>query len=182
MLPWDQSWEQLYKLLGASEVIHFISSANIQRSLLPIKVVFIFFGFFFLGAVIYFYIRSSYMKYQFLQDTVEFLSWQPYGLRQINKQWRKIMQIIGAGSEKEYKLAVVQADDLLYKTLEERGYEGESFEQLLKNAREKIIPIFSNILSAHSVRNSIIYEPDYKLDIETAKKIMDLYEKAIKNI
>ena len=92
------------------------------------------------------------------------------------------MQIIGAGSEKEYKLAVVQADDLLYKTLEERGYEGESFEQLLKNAREKIIPIFSNILSAHSVRNSIIYEPDYKLDIETAKKIMDLYEKAIKNI
>ncbi len=179
-----EKWDYIFRFFGISDFVNFISSAQLQSALLPIKIVFIFFGFFFLAAVIYFYINSSYIQYQFLQDTVEFLSWQSYGLRQINKRWQKIVKRIEAGNktESEYKLAIIQADDLLYSLLEERGYQGEDFNQLLNSARKKILPSFEEIDSAHKIRNSLVYDLDYRLDLELAKRILDNYEKAIKNI
>lgn len=176
------SWEQIYDFLGIKDFVDFISSSELQSQLLPVKVVFILFTLFFLGAVIYFYIKSSYIQYHFLQDMVEFFSWQPYGLRQINKRWQKVMKKIEVATETEYKMAVIEADDLLYEMLEERGYAGETFEQLLDSAGQKILPSVKDILSAHEIRNSIVYQPDYKLDAEVAKGILDNYEKAIKNV
>ena len=176
------SWEYIYNLLGITDFIYFISSPIIQEVLLPIKIVFILFTIFFFVAVIYFYTNSSYIQAHFLQDTMEFISWQPYGLRQINKRWQQITDMIGVGNESEYKLAIIEADDLLYKTLEDNGYVGESFEELLDSAQKKILPGLEDILSAHEIRNAIVYDTDYKLSIEMAKKILADYEKAIKNL
>ncbi len=176
------TWEQLYNLTGTTDFIYFISSPELQNELFPIKMVFILFTAFFFCAVIYFYINSSYMQHHFLQDTVEFLSWQPYGLRQVNKRWQKIIKKIEGGGESEYKLAIIEADDFLYKTLEDKGFDGENFEELLNSASQKILPSYENILSAHGVRNSIIHDSDYKLDLEMARNILGNYEKAIKNL
>lgn len=176
------NWDAIYNFFGAGNFIYFISSSELQDAVFPLKLVFIFFGALFLAAVIYFYINSSYIQHQFLQDTFEFLSWQPWGLRQINKIWQKIIKRIETGGESEYKVAIVEADDLLYKILEDKGYEGDSFEQLLKSAGRRILPSFEEISLAHSVRNSVVHDPDYKLDLETAKRTLNDYEKAIKNI
>lgn len=176
------SWEQIYNFFGISDFIHFISSPAIQDALFPIKLVFIFFTAFFLAAVIYFYINSSYIQYKFLQDVVEFLSWRPFGFGQIDKNWREITKGIEGGGENEYKLAILQADDFLYKTLEDKGYRGETFEQVLKNASKKIMPSFDEILLAHNLRNSIAHNPGYNLDLQIAKKVLADYEKAVKNL
>jgi len=175
------SWEQLYDYFGIRDFIYFISSFAIQDQLLPAKIVFILFTLFFLVAVIYFYAKSSYLKYNFLEDVVEFFSWQSYGSREANKHWQKIAKIIESGNESQYKLAIVEADDFLYKTLEDRGYEGDTFEELLENSRKKMLPEFEDILFAHQIRNSIIYDSDYKLDLEVARRVLNSYEKAIKN-
>ncbi len=174
------TWESIYDFLGIKDFIYFISSSELQHTLLPVKLVFIGFSIFFFIAVIYFLLNSSYLNYHFLEDTVEFFSWQPYGLRQIAKRWQKIMKKTEGGSESDYKLAIIEADDLLYKTLEDKGYRGETFEQLLSNAEKKIMPSPEEILSAHAIRNSIVYDFDYKLDIEVAKGLLRQYEKAIK--
>ena len=176
------TWEYIYSLLGIRDFIYFIDSPSIQDALFPIKLVFILFTIFFFGAVMYFYINSSYIQYYFLQDTVEFLSWQPYGLRQINKRWQKIVKKIDSGGENEYKLAIIEADDFLYKTLEDKGFEGESFEELLTSASSKILPSYEVILSAHNLRNEVVHNSDYNLDLEMARVILSNYEKAIKNI
>lgn len=176
------TWEYIYSLLGITDFIHFIDSPAIQDALFPIKLVFVLFTAFFFAAVMYFYINSSYIQYHFLQDTVEFLSWQPYGLRQINKRWQKIMKKVEGGSEDEYKLAIMEADEFLYKTLEDKGFDGETFEELLKSASSKIVPSYETILSAHGVRNSIVHDSDYKLNLESAKTILSNYEKAIKGV
>lgn len=176
------TWEYIYNLFGIKDFIYFISFPNLQDILFPVKLVFIFFTAFFFCAVIYFYINSSYIKYQFLQDVAEFFSWQSYGLRNINKRWKKIVQKTESGFESEYKLAIIEADDFLYQTLEDRGYNGETFEELVNSAGKKISPDFKDILEAHNIRNSIIYNSDYKLDLEKARKILSDYENAIKNI
>src|SRR6185369_10549142 len=165
------SWDDIYNYLGVRDFIYYVSSSQIQDMLWPIKLVFILFSAAFLICVVYFYLNSSYIQYQFLQDVSEFFSWQAYGMRDTSKRWKKIKEKITVGTEAEYKLAIIDADDFLYKTLEDRGFEGETFEEIIQKASHKMITNADEILAAHEIRNSIVYEPDYKMDIEVAKKI-----------
>ena len=176
------SWEQLYSLLGIKDFIYFISSPEIQDALFPVKLVFVAFAMFFLAAVIYFMLNSSWLQYKFLEDVTEFFSWQSYGLRQISKRWDKIKKRIEVESESEYKLAIIEADDFLNEVLEDRGYEGKDFQEAVNKAGMLLGSVLSDLMSAHEVRNSIVYNPDYKLDIEQAKKILKVYESAINTI
>ena len=176
------TWEYIYDLLGIREFIYFISSPIIQDQLFGVKLVFIAFTVFFFCAIIYFYINSSYIQYQFLQDTIEFLSWQSFGLREINRRWNIITKGIKAGTESEYKLAIIEADDFLYQVLEEKGFEGDTLEELLQKTGRKIIQNFDEVVASHGVRNSIVYDISYSLDVNTAKKILSTYESAIKSI
>jgi len=176
------SWEDLYNLLGIKEFIYFISSSQIQEMLLPVKLVFILFTLFFLAAVLYFMLNSSWLQYKFLEDTTEFFSWQAYGAKVIEKRWNKIKKRIESGLESEYKLAVIEADDFLMETLDERGYEGKDFQEAVSKASRLISGTLDQILAVHEVRNSIVYNPDFKLDAEQAKKILEVYESAINSI
>ncbi len=175
-------WDDVYNYFKIKDFIYFISSPSIQVTLFPMKIVFIFFTIFFFCAVIWLYINSSYIQYKFLQDVTEFLSHETYGLRKITKSWKKIKKRTESGSESELKLAVIEADDFLYETLQDMGYQGETFEKILKDAGGKILNSFDEILEAHNVRNSIVYEPNYKLEPDTAKKILSIYENTIKNV
>ena len=175
------NWDSVYESLGIKDFISFISSPDIQSELLPVKVVFILFTILFLWAIIYFYINSSYIYYHYLQGFGEFVSSQPRGAYEINKRWKKILKRTENNSESGYKLAVVEADDLLHQVLEEKGFKGETFEELV-NSSKKTIPNVEDVLSDHVIRNSIVHDSDYKLDIEIAKRILDNYEKAIKKV
>jgi hypothetical protein len=176
------NWEQLYNFLGIKDFIYFISSPPIQDVLFPVKLVFVCFTFFFLAGVIYFMINSSWLQYKFLEDVTEFFSWQSYGMRQISKRWNKIKSKIKSDSESEYKLAVIEAEEFFNEVLEEGGYDGDNFEEITKKAGKLLGPILSDILSAHQVRNSIVYDPDYKLTAENAKKVLAVYESAINSV
>ena len=176
------TWQQLYSFLGITDFIYFISNPAIQDTLFPIKLVFILFTVFFFCAVIYFYLNSSYLQYQFLQDVSEFFSWQAYGLRSIDKQWKSIVKKTDSGNEKDFKLAVIEADDFLYSVLEDRGFKGETFEELLNSAGRRMLPNLQDILDAHAVRDSIVFNPDYNLDVVDAKRMLANYESVIKNL
>ena len=176
------NWEQLYNLLGIRDLIYFISSPQIQDMLFPVKLVFIVFSMFFLVGVVYFTLNSSWLQYKFLEDVTEFFSWQSYGLRQITRRWGKIKKRIELGSEAELKLAIIEADDFLNEVLEDAGFEEKTFEESVKKAGRLISPILNDILRARELRNSIVYNPDYKLNLEQAKRILNVYESAINTI
>lgn len=167
------------KIQGA---ISFLSSSELQREFLPVKLVFIFFTAFFLGVIIYFYIKSSYLQTHVFQDIVEFLFWKPYGLGKMLKKWRKILSRVEKGTESEYKLAIIEADDFLSETLGKHGYEGKTFEERINKVEKAQLSNAEEILKTHKIRNSIVYDPDYKLDLNTAKKILDVYQQAVQNI
>ena len=176
------TWEALYNFFGIRDFIYFISSSQIQDMLFPVKLVFIFFSLFFLVYVIYFMLNSSWLQYKFLEDVTEFFSWQAYGQREIAKQWDRIKKRTESGAESDYKLAVIDADDFLEEVLENRGYEGDSFEESIKNAGRLVESIMNDILYAHEIRNSIVYNPDFKLSTTEAKKVLATYESAANEI
>jgi len=176
------TWEILYNTLGIRDFIYYISSSQLQDILFPVKLVFVLFTAFFLIFVIYFMINSSWLQYKFLEDVTEFFSWQAYGQREMRKQWSKIKKRIELGTESDYKLAIIDADDFLIEVLDNRGYEGKDFMEAVNNAGRLIAPILDDVLRAHEIRNSIVYNPDYKLSVEDAKKILFTYESAVNGI
>lgn len=176
------TWIDLYNYLGIKDFIYYISSPQIQDMLFPVKLVFISFAMFFLVGVVYFMVNSSWLQYKFLEDVTEFFSWQPYGLRAISKRWKKIKEKIDTGVEAEYKLAIIEADDFLGEMLEERGFLEENFEESIKKAGKGMLPNLDEILAAHEARNSVVYNPDSRVDPEEVKNILAVYESAITNL
>jgi hypothetical protein len=175
-------WIDIYNFFGINDFVYFISSPQLQDMLFPVRVVFVFFAMFFLAFVIYFMINSSWLQYKFLEDVTEFFSWQAYGSRQISKQWERIKRKSESGVESDYKLAIIDADDLLAEVLDSRGFEGKDFQETLKKAGKMIAANYNEILSAHETRNSIVYNPDFKISADQAKKVLDVYYSAINNI
>lgn len=176
------TWDALYNFLGIKDFIYFISSPQLQDMLFPVKLVFILFSVFFLIFVIYYMLNSSWLQYKFLEDVGEFFSWQAYGGREMSKQWIKIRKRTESGAESDYKLAIIDADDFLVEVLDSRGYDGKDFEESVNKAGKLIAQILEDILKAHEIRNSIVYNPDYKLSADDAKKVLDTYESAVKEI
>ncbi len=176
------TWEILYNALGIKDFIYFISSSQIQDMLFPVKLVFVLCSALFLILVVYFMLNSSWLQYKFLEDVTEFFSWQAFGQREMSKQWSKIKKRTDSGAESDYKLAIIDADDFLLEVLDNRGYDGDSFESGIKDAGRLIAPILDDLLHAHDVRNSIVYNPDYKLSVVDAKKILETYEAAANGI
>jgi len=176
------TWDSVYNFFGIKDFIYFISSSQIQDMLFPVKLVFVFCAMFFLAAVIYLMLNSSWLQYKFLEDVTEFFSWQAFGQREMTKQWDRIKKRTESGAESDYKLAVIEADDFLAEVLDNRGYDGEDFENSIKKAGRLIEPILNDVLKAHETRNLIVYNPDYKLPADLAKKILDTYESAVREI
>jgi len=176
------TWETIYNFFGIKDFIYFISSSQIQDMLFPVKLVFVFCAMFFLAFVIYFMLNSSWLRYKFLEDVTEFFAWQAYGQKQLQKQWNRIKKRAEPGAESDYKLAIIDADDLLAEVLDSGGYEGKDFEETINKAARMISPILDDVIKAHQVRNSIVYNPDYKLAVDQAKKALDTYESAINSI
>jgi len=176
------TWVDFYNIFGIKDFIYFISSSQLQDMLFPVKLVFIAFAMFFLTFVIYFMINSSWLQYKFLEDVTEFFSWQSYGTREAAKRWNKVKKRAESGTESDYKLAIIDADDFLISVLDTNGYEGRDFPEMIGKAGKMIAPILSEVLAAHEVRNSIVYNPDYKISVDQAKKTLAIYESAINGI
>lgn len=171
---------QLYG--NIKDFIYFISSPTIQEALLPVKIVFIGFTVFFAGVVYYFSTRSSWFKYNFAEDVSEFFSWQAYGFKQIADRWAKIKKRLDSGVESEYKLAIIEGDDFLAESLDSRGLEGNSFEEIVHSAGRNMLPNQDEIIWAHKVRNSVVYDPDFNISADEAKKVLLIFENAVKAV
>ncbi len=173
------SWEVLYNFFGITDFIYFISSPELQDTLFPVKLIFVSFAMFFLAFVVYFMLNSTWLQYKFLEDVEEFFSWKAYGTREITRQWGRIKKRAESGLQADYKLAIIDAEDLFNETMEDAGYEGKNFEETVEKSGKLLEAMRRDLIQAHEVRNSIVYDPDYKLSDDQAKQILNIFETAI---
>lgn len=175
------SWDAIYDFFGVKEFMHFIMNPELQATLFPAKVVFIFFTLFFLYYVVYFYIKSSYLYYNYFQGSEELMLIQNTKVLDASARWEKIIKKTQSGQEKDYKFAIIEADDFLQQLLDSKGFKDDDFGNLIDLAK-KIIPNVDGILMAHDTRNKIVYDANYKLDEEESRIVLGHFEKAIKSI
>jgi len=110
------------------------------------------------------------------------LTFRPSDAKKAFKQWIRIIKKLSSDKESEYKLAVIEADNLLEGSLEKNGYKGELMEDRLDKIDAIILSNKEQVLEAHKIRNNIVHNPDFTLSVDQAKKAIDIYEEAFRNL
>jgi hypothetical protein len=152
---------------------------RVGSSLFILEVVGIGFCLLLIGLIIFFLSKTSWMKVRAIQDLVEITTYKPLGAKKIMKQWMKIKESLNSGLESEFKLAIIEADSILDDVLKKLGYNGETLGERLKQVSQDILPSLENAQEAHKIRNNIVHDPDYRLNLTEAEKTISFYEKVL---
>jgi len=163
-------------------IISFLTSVEIQEKLFPVKVAFLAVSGIFLAIIIFVLLTTHYLQWLFLQDFWEFLTFRPFGAKRITRRWKKILKRLETETESEYKLAVIEADNMLDTSLKRMGYLGQNLEERLDKLTSATLPNIEEVREAHQVRNNIVHDPDYRLSLDEARKTLDIYDQAFRSL
>lgn len=132
-------------------VYSFLISPEIQKELFPAKIVFIGFSVLFIAFIGYLLVESSYLKHHVFFDIGSFLNLKAGKSQRLERQWRKIEKRFEAGGEYNFKLAVIEADDMLKDILAEKGYKGKNFDESLSKLSKIQLPNIEEVMDGKSV-------------------------------
>jgi hypothetical protein len=168
------------------DVIAFINAPGLQEHIFvaSLRWLFLMVGSFFLILIVY-VMRTS-ETWQLLNvvtaDAPEFFSYRPRGMTRIGRRWRKIMARLETGNEAEYKLAIIEADTILGEILQKMNLPGETTEQRLAATTKIMIPTLDSAIEAHEIRNTIVYDPNYRISLADVRRIMDIFETVFRGL
>lgn len=157
-------------------------SPDIQTKLLPFKILSILFSLFSIGFIVFSFKKTKWLTFPFEKEWVEFSSMKAYEAVGFVKKWSKVKKRLEKEWESEAKLAVIEADKLLDEVLRRMGYKGASLGERLKQLDKNILPNIEEVWRVHQVRNDIVHDPNYRLTVNRAGSILEVYEQAFKSL
>ena len=80
-------------------------------------------------------------------------------------QWQVVLDHVNSESPAEWKIAILEADDILDEILEDQGYVGETVAEKLKTMSRTKIASYDDIWQAHKVRNEIAHGGAIEMDL-----------------
>ena len=164
------------------ELLSKINSPALQAAFIWIKILFYFVIVFF-GVIIFIGVfKTPYLQLSMLGDAVELVTYRPYGFPKMRRRWQRIMRRLDTGSESEYKLAIIEADALLDEMLKKMKLSGESTDERLQKITPFMIQNVEELKISHQVRNSIVYDPDYRLSLSEARRVLLVYQKTFEEL
>ncbi|OGI28750.1 MAG: hypothetical protein A2288_03690 [Candidatus Moranbacteria bacterium RIFOXYA12_FULL_44_15] len=98
----------------------------------------------------------------------------------LKKRWEKIRAKVESGNESDWKVAVIEADNIIDDLIKRMGYAGENMAERLDAINPGQIENIEELWRAHQTRNRIIHEDDFKLDKASALDILGDYEEFLK--
>ncbi len=162
--------------------IEFITHPEKSRFFIYIEILFIVAFASLLFFIIVLLFKTSWLKYRVLENLMEFTTYKPAIAKGPMRKWSKVVKKLESGEESEYKLAIIEADDLLEDTLNKADYKGKTLEEKLNQLDPLIVQNTNEIKEVHKVRNNIVYNPEYKLTLEEAKRVIGVYEKTFHSL
>lgn len=94
-----------------------------------------------------------------------------------NERWKKVLDYLFSVNENDWKLAIIEADSMLFDLLTQIGFKGESIGDKLKEANLASFKGINSAWEVHNVRNKIAHEgSSFELSLHEAKRIVALYE------
>lgn len=102
----------------------------------------------------------------------------------VSERWQKIEAIFSLAGPSNFKTAIMDADKLTDSVLIGLNVSGDSLGERLKNAQTKFHnkETYNNLWFAHKVRNNIAHEIDHEINSAEAKRAIEYYKKALKEL
>ena len=137
------------------DLIKFLTSQELQNAFFPLKILFLSFSLFLFISRIYILSKTGFSEYSFKASFQEFKSFKTFEAVEFVKKWKKTKMRLAKGWESEAKLAIIEADNLLNELLKRIGYQGENFNERLKQLDKNILANIDQVWEAHKIRNDI---------------------------
>lgn len=94
-----------------------------------------------------------------------------------NPRWENILKHVYSESPADWKLAIIDADEMLLTLMEDMDFKGEGLGEKLKSADRDKFHSLSTAWEVHTIRNRIAHEGiNYELSQREAKRVIALYE------
>ncbi len=94
-----------------------------------------------------------------------------------NERWDKIKAHAYSLNENDWRLAIIEADTILYEMMTTMGYHQETLGEKLKAVEKSDFNTIDKAWEAHKVRNAIAHEGSgFMLSQREAQRIIALYE------
>ncbi len=98
-------------------------------------------------------------------------------------RWEVVLSHLESGNAPEWKLAVLEADNILAEVLHRLGCPGNTIGDMLKSLKPGDILSINDAWEAHKVRNSIAHEGSkYELSYRDAARTIDQYETVFREV
>jgi len=151
-------------------IFDLINSSQLQENILIFKIIFIVISIIFLGFIIYFSLKTPYLRLLLIEDMENSLSWKDYGQSRVLKRWKRIKKRLKKDNHLEHKLALIEAAKLLEDILKKMGKNEISLADKLRE------------LEIHNIYQEIAENTDYKLTKEEAVEVIEILEKSLKEL
>ena len=102
--------------------------------------------------------------------------------KELNKKWEAIMERLEKNNESDYKVAIIEVDNIFDDLLIKMGYQGEDMGERLKQVTKAQLASIDELWQAHKIRNRIAHEQDFKLTYLQAKRAIEIYQQATDNL
>jgi hypothetical protein len=102
----------------------------------------------------------------------------PKGDPELHAKWAKVQAHVNSQNPSDWRLAILEADILLYDVLEKMGFQGDSIGEKLKSVKKEDFLALDQAWEAHKIRNEIAHKgSDFALNDREARRVVDLYKK-----
>lgn len=169
--------------IDLNQILSFLTDPpQLPKIIWIIKIVFISVSLILLPLIVFLLIKSSWVRYKYLDDYTEFFKKRPYGTKKEFKKWAKINRRLESNSKSDYKMAIIEGDDFLKEVLKEMKYKGDFLDDILKEVNSRVLPSVEEVKKANEIRNKIMHNPDFDITQEQAKNILKIYHQALREL
>lgn len=103
------------------------------------------------------------------------------GLR--NPKWEMIEAHARSGNNAELRMAIIEADIMLFDVLSQSGFPGNTLGEILKNTDKSKLATLDYAWAAHRVRNDLAHKgADYVLGRQTAENALEGYRRVFNEL
>lgn len=98
-----------------------------------------------------------------------------------NEGWDTVLKKMESDSASDWRLAIIEADNMLDAMLKKMGYIGEDLGERLKAVDPADFDSLENAWEAHKMRNQIVHEGvSFEISKRDADRVIDMYRRVFK--
>ena len=100
-----------------------------------------------------------------------------------NARWEAVEKYMRSNNPSDWKVAIMEADNMLDEVVKRMGYHGDTLGERMKNIEASDFPYLDEVWQAHKTRNRIAHTgTDFPISRSTAEDTVNIYYRTFKEL